>query len=292
MKLACIGDIHGFWDAADTAYFNASRYDGLLLVGDLPRMTGGLREARALSALTKPAWMIPGNHDGCSVVQLMAEIRNWRVPAALTSRRMARRVGALARAMAPVDLAGYALNRLNENTALIRARPHAMGPNRFYYAAYMRRAHAVRDFRQSAQRLKKLVDAAPERIVFMGHNGPAGLGSEPTDPWGCDFSPAFGDFGDPDLAEAIDHATRQGKQVLAVIAGHMHHRHKRGGAERVHAVRQQGTLFVNAASVPRIRQDGARRHHVALTLGDHEAQAVETWVNAEGRIVETQTLGT
>ena len=60
---------------------------------------------------------------------------------------------------------------------------------------------------ESAERLKELVDECPaERIIFFAHNGPTGLGEDRSDIWGCDFRPAGGDFGDPDLRIAIDHA--------------------------------------------------------------------------------------
>ena len=45
--------------------------------------------------------------------------------------------------------------------------------------------------------------AAHETIIFLGHNGPSGLGDKPEDPCGKDWHPIGGDYGDPDFAEAI-----------------------------------------------------------------------------------------
>ena len=50
MKFGVIGDIHGFWDERDTAFFNASDYDMLLLVGDFARVANSLPVARQLGS--------------------------------------------------------------------------------------------------------------------------------------------------------------------------------------------------------------------------------------------------
>lgn len=82
--------------------------------------------------------------------------------------------------------------------------------------------------------------------------------------WGCNFMPDGGDWGDPDLRMAINHARAKGKKVLAVIAGHMHLRTKQG-VERPWHVEVDGTHYINAARVPRIfSSDDVYRHHVRI----------------------------
>ena len=88
-------------------------------------------------------------------------------------------------------------------------------------------------------------------LLVLSHNGPAGLGDRADSIWGCDFREEEGDWGDPDLTQAIDHARAQGKRVLAVIGGHMHLRTKQG-VERPWRTERDGTLYLNAARVPRI----------------------------------------
>ena len=134
----------------------------------------------------------------------------------------------------------------------------------------------MRTLEESAARLSHLVDQASGRIVFLAHNGPSGLGAERHAIWGADFRRRGGDFGDPDLREAIEHARRRGKTVLAVLAGHMHRALRGGGPDRVAFVRDEhGTLFVNAARVPRVFSEGGRRlrHHVAVRIGGDRAEA-------------------
>lgn len=290
MKLAVVGDIHGFWDAHDTAYFNASGYAALLFVGDFAAWTGSLPVARLLADLTVPAWAIPGNHDAVTTWQLGAEIRHQRWLCALGSVGMERRVRKLANAMAPVQLGGYSLGALGDGLGILIARPHAMGPDSFHYRAYLRRRFGVADFASSAARLCAMIDSAPPRLIVLAHNGPAGLGDAKTSPFGNDFDPAGGDFGDPDLRAAVDHARATGHTVLAVVAGHMHHRRPKGGAGRANCVADAQTLYINAARVPRMRRDGSHRHHIALTIDATGVRAETVLVDAAGRIEACEPL--
>jgi uncharacterized protein (TIGR04168 family) len=291
MKFGVIGDIHGFWDERDTAFFNASDYDMLLFVGDFARVVNSLPVARQLAALTKPAWAIPGNHDGVGLWQLLAEVKNRPLAARLGARGMHKRVRRLDEALGGVRLGGYTLAELDRDLGLLVARPHAMGPNRFYYRHYLKSAFGVTDFQASADKLCALVDAAPENLIVLAHNGPAGLGDTPGTPFGCDFDPEHGDFGDPDLRSAIDHAHATGRHVRAVLAGHMHHRSKHTGAWRDTWAQDAATLYLNAARVPRIEDDGARRHHIALTVDGDKVQAETVFVDNAGHEVSRCPLG-
>lgn len=290
MRFGVIGDIHGFWDARDTAFFNASDYDMLLFVGDFARVINSLPVARQLAALTKPAWAIPGNHDGVTVAQLLGEIKNRPIMRRLGGMGMARRVRRMEKAMAPVRLGGYTRASLSQQLGLIVARPHAMGPNRFYYRRYLEKRYGVADFNDSTTLLTSLVNESPRDLIFLAHNGPAGLGDTPEAPFGCDFNPDYGDFGDPDLRAAIDYARHTGHRVRAVLAGHMHHRSKHTGEWRHTTCYDNDTAYINCARVPRIEADGAHRHHIALEVGTRDVQAETVFVGNDGRIVSRETL--
>src|SRR5699024_1999250 len=159
---------------------------------------------------------IAGNHDAVSKTQLMAEIKNRRLICHITGLGMARRVRALAAALEPVQLNAFSVDALDDNLSLLTARPHAMGPDRFYYKGYMKRQYGITNYADSAKRLQALIDQAAEHIIILAHNGPSGLGDAVDAPFGNDFNPDYGDFGDPDLRAAINYARTQGKQVLAV----------------------------------------------------------------------------
>lgn len=290
MKYAVIGDIHGFWDRHDTAFFNASDYDALLFVGDFPRMTDSLPVARQLAGITRPAWAIPGNHDAVTMFQLMAEIKHRPIMRRLACIGMSRRVKQLARAIEPIRLRGYAVEPLAPDLGLLIARPHAMGPDYFYYRDYLRRQYGVGSFEASTERLKALVDQAPQNLVVLAHNGPAGLGDAADAPFGSDLNDICGDFGDPDLRAAIDHARGTGRKVLAVVAGHMHQRSHRSGVVRDIWANDGQTLYINTARVPRIRRND-NRHHVALTIEGTSVTAETIFVTATGELVEREPIG-
>jgi uncharacterized protein (TIGR04168 family) len=284
LRLAIVGDVHGCWTDADSDYFNGSDYAALLCTGDLPPLIGSLPTARRLAALRLPAFMIPGNHDASTALLFLAELRHYERLAALLSFGHEGREDALRAVLDPVKLVGYSLDRLDWDgrwLGLIAARPYSMGGDRLYFSAFLKRRYGVASFEDSATKLRALVDEAPRDIIFLSHNGPAGLGSARDDIWGCDFRPEGGDFGDPDLHAAIDYALRAGKKVHAVIAGHMHHRLKGGGGERKHwQLQRDGVLYINAARVPRIRRRaaGQPRHHIALTLDETGARAEAVWI--------------
>ncbi len=284
-RLAIIGDVHGAWDATDSEYFNESDYQCILFVGDLAPLAGGQNVARRIAEVRRPALLIPGNHDGCTPLQLLAEIRHRPRAAARLSRGQEERLRKLDAALGSVTLTGYSLHRCGE-LDIIAARPHAMGGDRLYFRDYLYRRFGIRTMAESTRRLKQLVDQAGDEILFLGHNGPGGLGKTPDSVWGCDFDPARGDFGEPDLRDAVEYARHGGRRVHAVVAGHMHHRIPGGWRRWWH--RKNGTWFLNAARVPRIesRDGGRQRHHLRLETDTRGACVSEVWVRDDG----TETL--
>lgn len=273
IKIAAVGDIHGSWSEADNAFFNASDYDLVLLAGDLSDFVHrlGLRVARRLAGLKKPALLIPGNHDATGILPFGAEFSGRDSLIRFLNRSKEQRVCELDRALGPVELAGYSrhgIGRGGMEIDVIAARPHSMGGGALSFAPYLERRFGVDSHAASVERLHVLIDESPaQALLFFAHNGPAELGAARDDIWGRDFKPEAGDFGDPDLAEAVAYARSRGKRVLAVVAGHMHHA-LQGGGERRWLVRRDGTAYVNAARVPRIFREGEGRvhHHVEIVI--------------------------
>lgn len=276
-KIALIGDVHSFWTSFDTEHFNKSDYDMLFFTGDLPKITGSIPDAQKLAKLTKPGIVIPGNHDAVTIPQFLAELKNYPWLCNLTSIGQRFRVEKIASALGHLQLGGYSIHPLPQidvDIACIVARPHSMGGDRLYFKTYLQKEFAVSNLKDSQKRLCELVDNSPDKLIFLAHNGPSELGGIMTDPWGCDFDPSLGDFGDTDLRFAIEYAKQQGKKVLAVVAGHMHHHLKGDTVElkkgRNWQVRKDGVLYINAARVPRIfkRSDKVWHHHIALHISD------------------------
>lgn len=74
MKIAIIGDVHGFWDTRDIEYFNSSDYDFILFTGDLRSYTENESEvAKRISPISKKSFVIPGNTDTSNLFQAAGE---------------------------------------------------------------------------------------------------------------------------------------------------------------------------------------------------------------------------
>jgi len=272
MRIAVVGDLHRQWTTGDSRALDAARYDLVLFVGDLPgRLHEGLEAtARAMSTLTTRAMMIPGNHDGTTPLGVLAEVVGLRSRPGMVPRAR-RRLAELQTWLGPVELVGYSAHPFPEHdVTLIAARPHAMDGRRVSFAPLLEAPHAVQTMGQSIQRLEELVDATAGPLLFLGHNGPRGLGRDLRAPW----SIAGTDLGDPDTTAAVQRARQQGRRVVACIAGHIHHR-----GERRWWTERDGTAYLNAARVPgqRTRRGVRERHHVALTIGADDVAATETW---------------
>jgi uncharacterized protein (TIGR04168 family) len=280
LRIAVIGDVHLRFSDDDVAWFNESGYDQLLFVGDLAGYAhqGALDVARRVARLELPTLVIPGNHDAVRLAHLAAEVVRRPRLARVLGVGQNRLCNELADALSPVPLCGYSRHELKlrgQGVSLVAARPHSMGGSYLSFESHIRHRFGVSSIEHSAARLCQLVDACEsERMIFLAHNGPSGLGSGRADIWGCDFRKEEGDFGDEDLRLAVEHARASGRRVLAVLAGHMHHAIK-GGGERCWQLEREGVLYINAARVPRIfERDGRRvRHHVVVTLFTDNARA-------------------
>gem|GEM_PF-9257 len=286
MRIAVVGDIHLLWDERDTRALDDCGYDLVLFVGDLAGfgLDGALRVAHDIAEMKTPALVLPGNHDAVTAPQLAAEVlmRTPDLAREALALRMTARVQALANALSPIPLCGYSLHPFEAHgLTVLAARPHSLGGPRLAFRRYLASRFNVRRMTDSVDRLCALFDAVPEsqQILVLAHNGPSGLGSSRHAIFGCDFRTGDGDWGDPDLGEALQYARDCGKRVLGVVAGHMHHA-VRGGGERAWLVERHGLVHVNAARVPRYRAGAhsEERHHVRLTLENGRISAEPVWL--------------
>lgn len=280
--IAVVGDLHSAWELEDLGYFNRSDYGMILVTGDLGRTRSldGRRVARSLTHLLPEVLVMPGNNDVEEYPHIRAELTYRRARADLLADTLAES------GSPPVSeharLCGYSLHPLLLNglpISIVAGRPFSMGGPELSFPEALERLYQVRSFAESSERLCALVDAVSTRhVVFFAHNGPTGYGARPEDIWGRDFDPAAGDWGDEDLRTAIEHARDRGLTVLAVVAGHMHWSLRGDPARhRRWQLQDRGTLYVNAARVPRVfEQDGRSvRQHIRLQLTATGASAEE-----------------
>ncbi len=283
VNIAVIGDIHLMWDSTDIEFFNQSDYDHVLFVGDLPaRDPGKVNDIAArLAEVNKSSFYMFGNHDAVTIPQLAAEVMQQQWLISMGAMGMKGRVKKLVSHLGNVKVCGYNSYALSDEVALVNMRPFAMGGFLSFHP-YMKEAYGVATLADSEIKLRDLVDSVEQpKIVFMGHNGPHGLGKKPSDIWGVDFNRKGGDWGDTDYAFAIDYAKSCGKEVLVAVAGHMHHPTKYGKKKKAWHVEKEGVQYINAARYPRHERRGGvkYRHHVRIELTEKGAHVFRAEVD-------------
>ncbi|HEX5051578.1 MAG TPA: TIGR04168 family protein [Planctomycetota bacterium] len=238
-NLTVVGDVHRWWRNGDSTFLERTHPDLALFVGDLG--DEDVEIARHVAALPVAKAVILGNHDA------------WQSFGRRTSTPRLREI----LSMFGEDHIAYAVREVPKaGVSIVGARPFSWGGQSLRSPELYDEIYGIHTMRQSAAAIFDAARNAQHRdIVILAHNGPLGLGAASGDIFGKDFGKPGGDWGDRDLALAIQRIEGLGLRVRAVIAGHMHHRlaHPRG-AERIRFVRRDGTLFLNAAYVPRVRQ--------------------------------------
>jgi uncharacterized protein (TIGR04168 family) len=162
---------------------------------------------------------------------------------------------------------GWGLRQLSPpGLAVVGARPGTAGGG-FHLSPGVRAVFGPVALQESADRITRAALTADPALplVVLAHCGPSGLGSEPHDPCGRDWKTPARDWGDQDLALAIDQIRRR-RPLPLVVFGHMHHtlRRRRGARRSIHRDRQ-GTVYLNSACVPRhgLDEQGRALRHLS-----------------------------
>jgi uncharacterized protein (TIGR04168 family) len=252
LDIAIAGDLHDQWDHSDHRLLERIAPDALLLVGDL---SNGLpRIPSMLRALEVPVACVLGNHD-------VGRDRSGRTLQAQMTLLGERHCGWDLRQLTPPGL------------AVVGGRPGTAGGG-FRLSRGVQAVFGPVEMRESADRITRSALAADPALpmVLLAHCGPSGLGSEAGDLCGRDWKSPARDWGDQDLALAIEQISRH-RHLPLVVFGHMHHALKRrqGTRRSLHRDRR-GTVYLNTACVPRHGVDPAGRHLRHLS-----------WVRFEGR---------
>jgi len=268
--LTVIGDVHSWWGAADAAFLERTQPDLALFVGDLGDEDLEIVE-RVLAVQVKKAVLL-GNHDA------------WQ---SFGRRSATAKLTAILNALGDNHLAYAVREAPAAGVSVVGARPFSWGGPSLRSPELYDEIYGIRTGKQSAAAIVDAARHAQHRdLVILAHNMPLGLGDQPADICGKDFGKPGGDWGDRDLALAIQRIEGMGLRVRMVIAGHMHHKlvQPRGG-ERTRFVSRGGTLFVNAAYVPRVRptKGGEESHFIRTQWRAGECVAVdELWVDMCG----------
>jgi uncharacterized protein (TIGR04168 family) len=286
VKVAIVGDVHDLWDDAEESILRHLGVDLVLLVGDFGNEA--VEVVQAVAQLNLPKAVILGNHDA------------WFTATAWGRGLRGARKGD--RVQQQLDLLGAAhvgygkLDFPQFGFSVVGSRPFSWGGSTWKNGSFYQQRFGIDGFAASTAKIvAAAAAAASETVIFIGHCGPKGLGDRPEDPCGKDWNPIGGDYGDPDFTDAIEQARALGKRIPLVAFGHMHHqlRHTKNHLRKMVQVDKDETVYLNAASVPRIVQTatGRSRNFSLVTLADGVVtEAALVWIQDDFTIQSQQIL--
>jgi len=289
IKIAIVGDVHDQWGDADRQALDHLQVDLVLFVGDFGNES--IEVVRAIASVEIPKAAILGNHDAWYAIRRK---KNSTEPDGV--KKQLELLGAAHVGFGYLDFAELGLS-------VVGSRPFSWGGQKWKNSDFYGDRYGVRSFDESTALIMESVQqCAHNTVIFLGHNGVTGLGDRPWDICGIDWQLSGGDYGDPDLAEAVAKTQNLGKNVALVAFGHMHHRVKTySDRSRTAVVNRNNIVYVNAAAVPRIIEVENRTHHnftlvtlEQVTLENQQeiyqvTQVSLVWVDAELGIVSEQS---
>ncbi|HEY9906626.1 MAG TPA: TIGR04168 family protein [Thermosynechococcaceae cyanobacterium] len=287
VKIAVVGDVHDRWDAEDGEALRALNVDLVLLVGDFGNEAVDV--VRSVAALDLPKAVILGNHDA------WYSASEWGQKKSPYDRTQEDRVQQQLDLLSTAHVGYGKLDFPQFNLSVVGARPFSWGGSEWKNPEFYRSRYGIGSFEESTARIVAAAqEATYKTVIFIGHCGPLGLGDRPEDPCGRDWQPLGSDHGDPDFAEAIALVRQLGKAIPIVTFGHMHHQLRTTKTQlRTPVMAANGTVYINAASVPRIvtTEDSCRRNFTIVTLEAGEVEQVSlVWVDQNRTIASEQVL--
>lgn len=287
LRVAIIGDIHGQWSELDHRILSQLDLDLVLFVGDLGNEDVAI--ARQIAALDLPKAVILGNHDA------WYSASPWGVSNCPYDRTQEDRVQLQLDALGICHVGYGKLDFPALNVSVVGSRPFSWGGREWRNGNFHRQRFGVSSFAESTAKIVAAAHSATcDRLMVISHNGPTGLGEAPEDICGKDWETLGGDYGDPDLAEALAQLQAAGKSIPLVAFGHMHHslRHRKDRLRQAF-VQVDRTLYLNAARCPRVvaQQTGDCWHNFSIvTLHGHQVTSAGLlWADASGKIQQQET---
>ncbi len=291
LQIAIVGDVHQQWNNDDATALQSLNVDLVLFVGDFGNEDLAIIDQIANLPLPKAA--IFGNHDAWYTATPWGRRKRPYDPA--KDDRFATQL----KTLQDCHVGYNCLDFPQLGLSVIGARPFSWGGSEWRNKTFYRDRYGVTSFQDSTAKILTAARRASQpNLILIGHNGPTGLGEAPEDICGKDWNPIGGDYGDPDMADAIAQLqlelTAQGKALPLVSFGHMHHslRHRKDRL-RTCALRQDGTLYLNAARCPRHLESetGLERNFSLVTLTNGKVTASRlVWLNAAHQIIREEDL--
>jgi uncharacterized protein (TIGR04168 family) len=284
--IAIVGDVHDLWDETEEAILRHLGVDIVLLVGDFGNEA--VEVVAAVARLNLPKAVIFGNHDAWFTATAWGR--------GLRGLRHEDRVQQQLDLLGETHVGYGKLDFPQFGFSVVGSRPFSWGGSTWKNSSFYQQRFGINGFAASTAKIVAAAEtAASETVIFIGHCGPKGLGDHPEDPCGKDWNPIGGDYGDPDFTDAIEQTRALGKRVPLVAFGHMHHqlRHTKTRLRKMVEVDTHGTVYLNAASVPRIVQTptGRSRNFSLVTLANGVVtQVALVWIHNDLTIQSEQIL--
>ena len=288
LLIAVIGDVHDRWQEQDNIALRHLGVDLALFVGDFGNESVDI--VRIIASLDLPKAAILGNHDAWYTAS------HWGRKQAPYNHEQEDRV------QQQLDLlgtshVGYGKLDLPEyNLSVIGGRPFSWGGSHWKNSDFYRDRYNINNFAESTTKILEVVEQTTcDNLIFIGHNGPTGLGEKPEDTCGKDWGELWGDHGDPDFADAIEKTFSYGKSIPLVTFGHMHHnlRHRGDRLRTIINTGNEGTVYLNAASVPRIKKvaEQTARNFSLVTMQNNLVTNISlVWLNNNCDVVSSEVL--
>ncbi|ACK68354.1 metallophosphoesterase [Rippkaea orientalis PCC 8801] len=288
IKIAVVGDIHDQWQEEDNLALERLGVDLVLFVGDFGNESVPI--VRCIANLPLPKAVIMGNHDAWYTASA------WGRKQCPYDRTQEDWLQTQLDLLGEIHVGYSKLDFPQFKLSVVGSRPYSWGGPEWKNKEFLRDRYGVTNFAESTAKIVAAAqETTQETIIFLAHNGPKGLGDEAEAICGRDWQPLGGDHGDPDLAEAIAQVRHLGKPIPLVTFGHMHHRLRHTQSRLRTQVKNHphGTIYLNAASVPRIKEiDGEKwRNFSIVSLQQGQVNKISLiWVNAYGEIVSEDCL--
>lgn len=286
IKIAVVGDVHDLWDEQDEEALHFLGVDLVLFVGDFANESVDL--IRKIASVNLPKAVVMGNHDAWFTAT------EWGLKKCPYDRTVEDRVQEQLDILGDFQVGYSKLDFPQFEVSIVGGRPFSWGGPEWKCKNFFRDRYGINDHKESAAKIIESADKAfYNTIIFLAHNGPSGLGNQPEDICGKDWNPLGGDFGEPDLTEAIAYTRNLNKHIPLVTFGHMHHnlRHRKDRLRTMFKRDVYDTIYLNAASVPRIKEiDGEKMRNFSLVLlENHQVKNMSlVWVDEQfKRISET-----
>lgn len=287
VKIAVVGDVHDLWEDRDAIALEHLGVDLVLFVGDFGNES--VDTVAKVASVKTPKAVVLGNHD----VWYIANPWRRKPPYNLQKEN---------RLQQQLDLLGEShvgygkLDFPQFKISVVGGRPFSWGGPQLRLDEFYRARWGVSNIAESSNLIVKAAQRTTyETIIFLSHSGPAGLGEKKEDICGRDWREEGGDFGDPDLTTAIEKVRALGKNIPLVTFGHMHHqlRHTQERLRTVIKTSPQGTVYFNAARVPRIKEvEGeAWRNFSLVTLNCGMVETISlVWVGPEFQVISQENF--